>query len=169
MSKQDIYALVSQGIDCPVIYAYQNGNRPEGVYATLHVRVVSRADQDERSRVADDGTRRIHGHRDCVVELQVFGTGSCEVLEDFDIWTQTEACGKICSDLNLAIFDRGTVTDAPALLNNSTYEQRGLYEIWIRYTKQITEAVDFFNRVETQSQQVGGLSDPHTIFNKTGV
>lgn len=142
MIEDDIRALLVKATQVPVVFANQNGPRPALPYITLRVDAAPRAPLLEAG-LSEDGVQTYAAHRDATVELQCFGPGSFDALDDLGQRLKGPAMVAAAFAANLAVYAVDAVQNVPVLRDGTTYEPRALMDIGIRYVKQHDEEAGF--------------------------
>jgi hypothetical protein len=143
----------------PVIFADENGPRPQKPYIQLRVQTAHRFPL-HRGAVDDAGQQLVTGHRDAAVELQCFGRGSYDALDSLAQRLGMEAALADAERLDLAVFDVGKISQMPVLRDQASYEPRALLELGIRYAVTLTDAVGAVEQVVFHGTVIGGATGP---------
>jgi len=163
MIEDEILALVSQATALQVIFANQNGPRPKLPYVTLRVGTSPRQGLLEGD-LSEDGIQTYAGHRDATVELQCFGDGGFDALDNLGQRLKGPAMLAAALRLNLAVYATDAVQNVPVLRDGGKYEPRAVMDIGIRYTKQHDEDVGLINTVHGEMTLREGGHDLHGQF-----
>lgn len=147
MIEDDIRALIVQATSLQVIFANQNGPRPSLPYITLRVSSSPRMGLLEAD-LSNDGTQTYAAHRDATVELQCFGDGGFDALDDLSQRLKGPAMLATALAANLAVYATDPVQNVPVLRDGTRYEPRAVLDIGIRYTKQHDEEVGLIKTVQ---------------------
>ncbi len=155
MIEDDIWALLSKATAKPIVFANQNGPRPPLPYIALR---LDRAPASNLTAwtVREDGTQDHSAHRDGIVELQCFGAGSFDTLDDMAQRLRGPAMVAEAAAANLAIYTLDSVMNIPVLRDGTTYEPRAVLEIGIRYTRTHTEDVGAIDTVHGDMTLIEG-------------
>ncbi|CAG9173084.1 LIC_12616 family protein [Cupriavidus respiraculi] len=160
--EQAIYELVSLTATVPVIFANENGRRPEKPYIALRVAAAPRLPV-HRGPVDTDGMQAVSSHRDAQVELQCFGAGSFDVLDSLGQRLHMNDAAQRAEVLDLAVFQVGEVRHAPVLRDATTYEPRAVLELGIRYTLTLADDVGLIETVNAEGTTEGAALPGPTI------
>jgi hypothetical protein len=161
MIEDEIRRFLVKATPVPIVIANQNGPRPALPYITLRVDAAPRAPLLEAD-LSDNGVQTYAAHRDATVELQCFGEGSFDALDDLGQRLKGPAMVAEAFARNLAVYAVDAVQNVPVLRDGSTYEPRALLDIGIRYVKQHDEDVGLINTVQgemTLQSQARSLVD----------
>jgi len=141
----------------PVIFADDNGPRPEGPYIMLAVR-WSKVSGAEAGRVDGEGAQQVHHHDDAVVELQSFRATAYDALDELALRLRHPVYEDRAEALGLALFDIGRLQNIPVMRDTVRFERRGMLELGIRYTRVHSEFVGTIETVTGTVTTSGGLT-----------
>ncbi|MDI9250281.1 hypothetical protein QMZ25_16900 [Stenotrophomonas sp. RS-48] len=147
MIEDEIRALIAKATTLQVIFANQNGPRPKLPYITVRVDTAPRAPLLEAD-LSDDGNQTYAAHRDATVELQCFGDGSFDALDDLSQRLKGPYMVAAGYAANIAVYATDSVQNIPVLRDGAKYEPRAVLDIGIRYTKQHDEEVGLIKTVQ---------------------
>lgn len=156
--EQAIFRLISTvsgGV--AVIFADENGPRPPKPYIQLRLQTALRFPL-HRGAVDDAGQQLVTGHRDAAVELQCFGSGSYDVLDNLGQRLTMEGSLAEAERLDLAVFDVGKISQVPVLRDQASYEPRAVLELGVRYAVTISDAVGAVEQVVLHGAVTGGAT-----------
>lgn len=147
MIEKEILRFVAQATDLPIIRANSDGPRPPLPYITLRVSNSPRMGLLEAD-LSDDGMQTYAAHRDATVELQCFGVGGFDALDDLS--QRLKGPGMLAAALaaNFAVYAADAVQNVPVLRDGGKYEPRAVMDIGIRYTKEHDENVGLISTVK---------------------
>jgi len=147
MIEDDIRTLLVKAAPVDIVFANQNGPRPRLPYITIRVGAAPRAPLLEAG-LSDDGVQTYAAHRDSTVELQCFGEGAFDVLDDLSQRLKGPGMVAAAFAANLAIYAVDAVQNVPVLRDGGKYEPRAVLDIGVRYTKQHDEDVGLIETVQ---------------------
>jgi len=170
MTPEDaIFELVeAAAAGTPVIFADDNGPRPDVPYIVLAVR-WAKLSSAETGRTEDDGDQPVHQHEDATVELQSFGAAAYDALGDLALKLRHPLYEDRAEALHLALFEVGRLQSIPVLRDAVHFERRGLLELGIRYTRVHTAFVGIIETVTGTATTSGGLTPGESPFTATVV
>ncbi len=163
MIEDEIRALVAKATPLQVIFANQNGPRPSLPYITLRVDAAPRAPLLEAD-LTEDGRQTYAAHRDSTVELQCFGEGSTDALDDLSQRLKGPSMAAAAYAANLAVYATDAVQNVPVLRDGGRYEPRAVLDIGVRYTKQHDEDVGLITTVQGEMTLQGPDSETADHF-----
>jgi hypothetical protein len=140
----------------PVIFADDNGPRPEGPYIMLAVRWAN-VSGAEAGRVDDEGAQPVHQHDDAVVELQGFRAAAYDALDELVLKLRHPVYEDRAEALGLALFEVGRLQNVPVMRDAVRFERRGVLELGIRYSRVHSEFVGIIESVTGTVTTSGGL------------
>lgn len=141
----------------PVIFADDNGPRPEGPYIAMAVR-WAKVSAVEAGRVDDDGDQPLHQHDDAVVELQSYRAAAYDALDELALLLRHPVYEDRAEALGLALFEIGRLQKVPVMRDAVRFEPRGVLELGIRYTRVHSEFVGVIETVTGSVTTSGGLT-----------
>lgn len=158
MTPEDaIFELIEAAARVPLIFADENGTRPEGPYIAMAVR-WAKVSAAEAGRVDDDGDQPVHQHDDAVVELQSYRAAAYDVLDELALRLRHPVYGDRAEALGLALFEIGRLQKVPVMRDAVHFEPRGVLELGIRYTRVHSEFVGIIETVTGSVTTSGGLT-----------
>lgn len=166
MIEDEIRALIAKATTLQVIFANQNGPRPKLPYVTLRVDTAPRALLSEAD-LSEGGVQTYAAHRDATVELQCFGDGSFEALDDLSQRLKGPSMVAAGYAANIAIYAVDAVQNIPVLRDGAKYEPRSVLDIGVRYTKQHDEDVGLIKTVQGEMTLQDHGSDLVDTFEAT--
>ena len=158
MIEDDIRALLVKATTVPIIIANGNGPRPKLPYITLRLETAPRAPLSETGLSAE-GIQTYAAQRDGTVELQCFGEGSFDALDEMSQRMKGPAMLAAAYEANLAIYATDAVQNVPVLRDGGKYEPRAVLDIGVRYTKQHDEDVGLIKTVQGEMSLQGRGGD----------
>ncbi|TFL14217.1 hypothetical protein CSC67_08680 [Pusillimonas caeni] len=161
----DFYTLVDAATSHQVVFANENGKRPERPFITLQVSVGA-PQPIHRGPVDDDGLQRISAHRPVTVQLQCYGAGSWGVLDELQLKLYTDSMSDLAESLNIALQREPRLQDVPALLDDTKYESRAILDLEAMYTAGIDDDVGYIETVNGTIETTPGIA-PELDFTMT--
>jgi hypothetical protein len=129
-----------------LIHAYQNSERIVKPYATIRVNTIATPQHEQYLPVQETGYQIVGGWRRATVEVQVYGRNSGACARRIMLALATNTSLENQGRLNVSIGNRLLLTEIPILMNNSQYEERGIYEFEMFFSD---EMEDFTGLIET--------------------
>jgi hypothetical protein len=117
-------------------------------------------DHDEYSSIiGENGYRTNSSYRNAVVSLQFFcGRESFPLASKAAMLLATEASFDEMAKLDCAVGQRLFLMHVPALVNQSQFEDRVIYQFHFHYTEHLEEYVGIIDTVELEGKYSGGQS-----------
>ena len=141
------YSLVSLRLK-NIVWGYQNGPRTEKPYAMVTYTSTRMPDHEIYGQIDDNGIRINSSWRRAIVTIQFYcgqhDSHACASRAASLLATES-SINKQCQ-LDVAIGHRMMLEHVPALLNDSQYEDRAIYQFAFYYTENIPDDV---GRIET--------------------
>lgn len=150
-----IAPLVAPGV---LIFADQNGPRPEKPFATLSVRGTPSPAYAYEAKPDIDGIAEISQHAEYTVEVQCFGNGAFNLARMVGLKLLFPSNVMRAELLGLGVSRIINVSRVPELLNQSQYEERGVLEFTV-YDALVSS--DDVGRIE--SVEIGCFDHSHII------
>lgn len=144
---ETLYDIVASVCDLPLIWAYQNGKRPDAPFVLIDVRTTSAQWGDIPSNLDDDGKRTLSANREANVYLTCFGDGCVQALDRIAMLLRTDAVAVQLEAANTDIVDFESIQFAPRLFEHD-YEPQAVLSFRYRYTATVTEVIDIIETVE---------------------
>jgi len=148
--ESTVYTWASTNSSIPVIFANENGVRPDNKYITLNIISYTPIGQPYSHMTDINGDRYIDQNEDFTVELNAFYPGSNDDLQVLKNSLKKDVVIQSINDSGLVIRDEnGTVMDISTLVDD-TIEKRYLYEFRMSHTETIFENVSFIETVDIE-------------------
>lgn len=151
-----LYALISAISPIEVIYADDNGPRPNRPYMALKIRSAKvNQPSNKGPLISDDGDkggRVVSSSRDAPFEMQFFSEDPMRDASDLVARLQLEEAQDLASSLNVSLVSFSMAQNLPALRDNAKYEPRAIVEGLYRFTHEIEERVHIFEQVEINAK-----------------
>lgn len=160
--EQAIFDLITTAATVPVIFADENGPRPPKPYTAMRVSPARRL-AVHRGAVDDAGLQPVAAHRSAQVELQCFGAGCANALDELGQRLHMQAALNRAEQLNLAVTAVGRLRQVPVLRDAATYEPRAVLELTIDYTTTLADDVGVIETVNITGTTDGGALPGPTI------
>jgi len=158
----DFIEPLAEGL--PVIFSYQNAARIDKAYISLRIDTVRLPSNDIYLIVDENGIARTSSWRTAIVELQTFGAGAGDMARRFAQKFRLETTIQSMQRLDIAIGNRLFLSEVPALLNLTQYEERGIFQFEFMFTEEMDDDVGLIETVEIEGRTTGSLAD-HTLGN----
>ena len=145
----------------PVIWGYQNAARIKKPYVMLNYTTDDLPDHEIIDKFVDlNGMRVISSWRKAVVDMQFYDAHNSISLASFmaSAFATDKSLDKQM-ELNCSIGTRLFLQRVPALINESQYEDRAIYQFDFYYTEMMKEDVGFIATVIVDGTYEGSLTD----------
>lgn len=136
-----------------IIYANENGTRPPKPYITQQI-LTGPAMDVHTGAVDDDGNAILSKHRRVSINLQCYGDGSWQIMEDMEMSLNKQAALEAAYLYNIAIGAVPGLTDITLLMDDTTFENRTLLNVIAFYTYQTEDQLGFINTAEGVGESV---------------
>jgi hypothetical protein len=130
----------------PIIWADQNGARPEKPYATLKIRTFGSAPL-ENGGLDDQGIQTYTEQRTLRAEINVFGVEAVERAQELSMRLRSPLQSGRAEVLGIGIGRVAEVRDITTRLAQSQYEQRALLEFTVNAVGILAEQVGLIEHV----------------------
>lgn len=150
------YSLSKMGL--PVIWSYQNAPRHPKPYIMLNYTNVDMPDHSHYTEINDHGIRINSAHREVTAELQFYaGAESYQFASRAVSYLVSEESLLQQQRLDVAIGPRLFLQRVPAILNESQWEDRAIYQFMFYYTERFEDDVGIIEGVEVEGEYSGAL------------
>ena len=152
--KLGLKEWINNEIFVTVVFSENSDVRPSRLpYATIRFDTQnSYGIRDEQKQVNDEGIVEIRGHRSLTVDINMYGSGSIQKMEDLKSSLSKET---VLSNLNdkygIAILDKGAIQNLSTLMETK-YEERAQMDVLIGYATSIEDEVGIIERVEINEE-----------------
>jgi hypothetical protein len=144
-----------------IVWGYQNGPRTEKPYAMVTYTSTRVPDHEIYGQIDDNGVRINSGWRRAVVTIQFY----CGQMESHSnasravslLATESSIAKQV--ELDVAIGHRIMLEHVPALLNESQYEDRAIYQFAFYYTENVPDDVGRIETVILDGTYQGGMTE----------
>lgn len=164
-AHEDFLTLFEAATTRPVIFANENGKRPQRPYVTVQLQLASPLPV-HTGPVDGNGQRRLSAHRPVTIQLQCYGDGSWGVLDQMQLTLYTDSLLNLAESLNIGLQREPRLQDVPALLEGTKYEPRAILDIEAMYTGSIEEEVGIIETVNGTGTTTPGTA-PELEFTVT--
>lgn len=142
-----------------VIWSYQNSARIGKPYIILDYTTDDLPDHEYYSLPDINGNRTFASWRKATVDMQFYcGGDSMKIANYVAMMFASEIIVNKEMDLNVSVGSRLFFSRMPALLNNSQYEERAIYQFDFYYTEEMEEWVGVIESVQVHGEYSGSLS-----------
>lgn len=145
--ETELYNWASINTTVPVIFADENGTRPDGNYITLKVMTFSKIGQKDELPADNNGDRSVKYDEDFTLNIEGYGRGVQDNIQELKDSLQRESGLQALYQVGIAVRADSDITDVSALLDE-TIEKRYLYEIMMGFSRKIQENVGVIENVE---------------------
>lgn len=154
------YSLNDLNID--IIWSYQNAARINKPYVMINYTTVDVPDHDFYGKIDENGIRTNSGWRKAIVELQFYCAQEsyAKATRTAMLLATERSLDKQCQ-LDVSIGMRLFLQRVPALLNNSQYEDRAIYQFEFFYTEHILDDTGLIETVIVDGDYTGALTPIH--------
>ena len=154
--EDGIYDWADAQTTLPVMWADQDAPMPSGSYITLRINNSTRIGEDYVS-IPSPTTNLVSviGNRELVVEVQGYGAGVSQVIEDMRTSLSKITVQDFFRSKSLVCVDSTPVLNL-AVVVDSQIEERRMFEITLRTTEEVTDDVGFITTV----RGTGTVKDP---------
>jgi hypothetical protein len=143
-----------------VIWSYQNATRMDKPYIVLDYTNNDIPDHEWYSDVDVEGNRTLASWRKATVDMQFYcGPDSMKVANYVAMMFSTEKILDKEMELNVSVGSRLFFSRMPAMLNNSQYEERAIYQFDFYYTEELEEWVSWIEATEIHGVYTGSLTE----------
>jgi hypothetical protein len=155
--------FVSQRMEHPIplIFAFENAERVQKPYGSIRIDTITLPGHEIAFPVHENGYQDYGGWRRATVELQVYGRLGGPIAREFALRLQANSAVEQSQRLNIAIGNRLFLSEVPALLNQSQYEERGIYQFQYFFSEQLDDDVGLIETVIIDSRPIGGKASCH--------
>lgn len=145
----------------PIIWSYQNAARIKKPYIVIDYTTNDLPNFDITDQFVDaNGIRTLSSWRKVIADIQFYDAKDSMTLANFMAMAlATEASLTKQVELDCSIGNRLFFQRIPALLNNSQYEDRAIYQFDFFYTETLREDVGFIATVVIDGSYTGGHTD----------
>lgn len=138
------------GETVPVIFAHENGPRPDTDYIVLHTHLSPKG-RPYRSQADSEGIQSNYYDRVATVTFFAYGTSSTALLEGLQSAFDKESQIQILEASGIAIRDVGPINDMSIALDG-LFETRDGMEVSFAFMETVTDDVSFIGAVEYSGQ-----------------
>lgn len=122
----------------PIIFAHENGPRPNVDYVVLHTHLTPRIGQPARGAADSNGSQISYITRDVSVTMFAYGISSQDLLSTIALQLDIETSIDALESAGIAIRDIGAINDASIQLD-SMFEPRDMMEVRFGITETVTD------------------------------
>jgi hypothetical protein len=159
LTEYAVNTVGNQGI--PVIWSYQNAPRVGKSYIMLDYTTSDVPDHEYYDPTTDlEGNRPYASWRKAVMSMHFYcGSDSYRVASR--LASQFASDGAVAKqvELDVSIGTRLMLQRVPALLNESQWEDRAIYQFDFYYTERTDDWVGWIGAVDIEGHYTGGFSD----------
>lgn len=145
--ETELYNWASNNTSVLVIWADENGARPDENYITLKVMTFSKIGQKDELPTDNSGDRKVKYDEDFTVNIEGYGIGVQDNIQELKDSLQLESVLQSLVQAGIAVRADSDITDISVLLDE-TIEKRYLYEIMMGFSHEIQENVGVIESVE---------------------
>ena len=152
-----------------IVYANQNAPRETKPYCAIKLHGNSGTDHSELFPQDGNDDRDVAENQIATIELNFYGPSAISEAIRVRNRLQFETMLDAFYAGNMALIDRGQVTNLTVLLNNSQYEQRAMFECRVGWRSVETENVGRIESVDMQGvlslgdAPNAGVMTPHEL------
>ena len=147
-----LYNWASGNVSVPVIWANENGNRPNSKYITLNLMSFVGIGRDDYTPPNEVGIREILSNEDFVLELTGFYQGSDEDLKELQNSLRFQAIIDNLSTSGVVVRNLNNPINNISSLVDETIEKRYIWEVNLGTCHTLTEDISFIDEVEVTNE-----------------
>lgn len=145
----------------PVIWSYQNVSRIKKPYIVIDYTTDMLSGHEWYDPYVDaNGMRKVCSWRRATIDVQVYNERESISIASFiasALTTEVSLAKQV--ELDCSIGNRLMLQRVPALLNESQFEDRAIYQFEFFYTETLLDDVGFFDTIVVEGGYVGGATD----------
>lgn len=141
--------------DWPVVLANQNYPKLPEKYLLVNLLAERNLGNQERWNIAEEEIT-IAGLCEATFNVQAYGTGSIETLGQLGMHIERPTIVDDFFIANIAVNDVGQVQDLSALLDDTTWEERGSVDLTISYDRAVIDDPGWFEVIKINGVLVEG-------------
>lgn len=144
-----------------VIWANQNGKKPDNKMATMQIVALVNGGSDTRwNALGNNGELDIHSFCNITLRVQLFGAGAfVDAIDLSRSIDKPSVCEAMTVD-NLSVYDVSSVTDLTGVIDSS-YEERAQVDLFMRFGAKVSDIVQIIETVNVVGNyEVGGVVNP---------
>ncbi|MGN6701457.1 MAG: phage neck terminator protein [Burkholderiaceae bacterium] len=158
--RDDLFDALQPALDCPAIWADQNGMRPPLPYAVLRAKSRRMVNRDHYSDVDAAGVQTVKGDREFTLSIQRHGPGGVDALEAFTNKLRTQTIFNGLARAGVAVVEILPVVNISAVLDAVETEERAALDVMLRVRSSLADFVGIIEVVAVAGNDAGG--DPAT-------
>lgn len=162
----DFYAVLSTAIDVPIIFANQNGKRPNKPFCTLTVTPTGKLPV-HRGNVDDTGHQKLQAASTVEVSVQFFGILAWDMAEETAMRLHSDATISAAELYGVSFEPNHRILDVPELMDGTTYEPRCILELTAGYTMAYSDPVGIIDTVNGEGRTSGLHAEKPAPFTAT--
>ena len=143
----ELYNWASSNTSVPVIFADENGTRPNENYLSLKVMNYLKIGQKDELKIDNNGNRSVKYDEDVTVNIEGYGIGVQDNIQELKDSLQLDSVIQSLVSVGIAVRADSDITDISTLLDE-TIEKRYLYEIMMGFSRKLQENVGVIETVE---------------------
>jgi hypothetical protein len=138
-----------------LIFAEQNAPRPATPYWTLKITTVKALGSDSYGQgVNNDGDQLVKGVREATVRIQRLGPDAVEACLNLRNALSKTTVREIWQSQKLALYRFGDILDTSYKLEDSLYEVRAGFDLFVRFGTELLDRVGIIEQVNVDAEYV---------------
>ncbi len=138
--KSALYSLISNATNLFVIFADENGTKPNVKFITIKITTINMLGHRDYTAPNDDGHRTTRIIEDFNLSLTSHGDKTGDALQEVKTFLQKESTIQELSNLEIAIRDESVIQDISIEINKKI-ERRYIYELVMGFAHDFEENV----------------------------
>lgn len=130
-----LYNWITSVTGVTVIWSFANAPQPALPYITLNLLNINSTGPDYETPPNDDGDAALFGNRELTLEVNYYGSGGIDALENLRTSIQQVDIKETLNAAGIVFIDR-ELSQNLTFLQDSLYEERHLMEFRFRYSNQ---------------------------------
>ena len=149
-----IYTWLDGATTWPVVLMEQNAPRPNTSYVGWRLGNSKRIAEDYEGSPDAGGDSTIVGNREMIAEVQAYGSGARQQLENCRDALSKETVRGTLADSSCCVVEATDVQNLSTVLNSS-YEERALLEVRFRTWSEMVDQIGWIEHVRGDGTVVG--------------
>jgi hypothetical protein len=149
-----LYAWLDGATTWPVVLMEQNAPRPNTSYVGWRLGNSKRVAEDYAGAPDAGGDSTVVGNREMIAEVQAYGSGARQQLENCRDALSMETVRDILRNSSCCVIEATDVQNLSTVLNNA-YEERALLEVRVRTWSEMVDRVGWIEHVSGDATVVG--------------
>jgi hypothetical protein len=169
MIADAILAFVQSQTDHPVIFANQNGPRPQGLFLTVSIVSTVREGQAWQSMPDENGIARYKQAQLVTASIQCYGEGCLGVINDIRTSVEKFTVRKFLHSLGICFASMAREPADNSVIAGTEWEARASMDMVFREAVTFSDTVGLIETVNVAAEQSMGVIADKSVSAKTGV